>query len=198
MNMENERIGIVLAGGLSGRYGKPKAFAELNGRKFYEIAYDTLRSVADDVIIVAREEHRNQFPATYRVIADQKRFAGCGPLAGIYSAMMEEKARSYAVLPCDMPLVTPEMMERLVRFHTKDVAVVVSEGHLQPLVSIWDKGMKERIRASLEKGRLKLTDAFEGADLVQVDGQLISSHPEAFMNVNTPEEDRELRKWKRL
>ena len=84
-----KRVGILLAGGLSRRYGSPKAFAEISGKKFYEIVYDTLNSVCDDVIVVTRKEFINWFPKEYHVIVDIDKFLGCGPLAGIYSAMEE-------------------------------------------------------------------------------------------------------------
>src|SRR5690625_3603911 len=98
--MRNERVnGILLAGGLSRRYGMPKAFAEINGEKFYEISYRILDHVCDDVTIVTRPELVEQFPRDLHVIIDDAFYRGCGPLAGIYSAMNVHKADRYVVLP---------------------------------------------------------------------------------------------------
>lgn len=196
MSENKKMVGILLAGGLSRRYGSPKAFAEMNGRKFHEIAYQVLHSVCDHVIIVTRKEFVDSFPKEYHIIVDIDTFSGCGPLAGIYSAMDEKEASNYAVLPCDMPLITPDIMQQLINWHTKEVTVVVSDGYLQPLVSIWNGNVKERIRVSLENGNYKMTDVLGNADMIQVDGNKLSDSPHVFMNVNTPKEDKEMRKWK--
>lgn len=194
--MNKKRVGILLAGGLSRRYGSPKAFAEMSGKKFYEIVYDTLNSVCDDVIVVTRKEFINWFPKRYHVIVDIDKFLGCGPLAGIYSAMEEIDADHYVVLPCDMPLITSKILKRLIHYHSKEVTVVESQGFLQPLVSVWSGNVKKKIRASLEKGQFKMTDVLEKTDMNQVEGSLLASSSKFFINVNTPEEDKEMRKWK--
>jgi len=196
MVMNEKIVGILLAGGLSRRYGSPKAFAEINGRKFYERVYETLNSVCDHVVIVTRNEFVDWFPDEYHVIVDIEEFSGCGPLAGIYSAMMATDARNYIVLPCDMPLMNSTIIKNLISYHTKEVAVVVSEDYLQPLVSVWSRDVKQRVRAALEKGHFKMTDVLETTDHVRVEGNLLSTSAHVFMNVNTPEEDKEMRKWK--
>src|SRR5690625_4448493 len=192
----DRRIGILLAGGLSRRYGSPKAFAEMNGKKFYEMVYGILQSVCDQVIIVTRKEFIDWFPDKYHVIVDVDDFSGCGPLAGIYSAMVEKEAENYVVLPCDMPLMTSQVMKKLVTLHANDVTVVCSEGYLQPLVSTWSKNVKKDIYTALDKGKFKMTDVLETVDTDQIDGDKISHSPLVFMNINTPEEDKEMRRWK--
>lgn len=196
--MSKKRVGILLAGGLSRRYGAPKAFAEMNGKKFHELVYETLNSVCDEVIVVTRNEFIKWFPKEYHVIVDIQKYSGLGPLAGIYSAMEELEADQYVVLPCDMPLVTSSIMKQLINFHTEEVTVVKSEGHLQPLVSVWNKNVKNKIRESLEKREIKMMDVLEKTDITQVEGSRLACSPNFFINVNTPEEDKEMRKWKPL
>ena len=196
--MSKKRVGILLAGGLSRRYGSPKAFAEMNGKKFHELVYETLYSVCDEVIVVTRNEFIDWFPKEYHVIVDIQKYSGFGPLAGIYSAMEALDADQYVVLPCDMPLITSSILKELINYHTKEVTVVTSEGHLQPLVSVWNKNVKSKIRESLEKRELKMTDVLEKTDMTQVDGSHLACSPNFFINVNTPEEDKEMRKWKPL
>ncbi|MEI3613677.1 molybdenum cofactor guanylyltransferase [Pseudogracilibacillus sp. SO30301A] len=196
--MSKKRVGILLAGGLSRRYGSPKAFAEMNGKKFHELVYETLHSVCDEVIVVTRKEFIDWFPKEYHVIVDIEKYAGFGPLAGIYSAMEELEADQYVVLPCDMPLVTSSIMKQLINFHTEEVTLAKSEGHLQPLVSVWNKNVKNKIRESLEKREFKMMDVLEKTDITQIEGSLLACSPNFFINVNTPEEDKEMRKWKPL
>ena len=41
-----------------------------------------------------------------------------------------------------------------------------------------------------------MTDVLEKTDMNQVEGSLLASSSKFFINVNTPEEDKEMRKWK--
>lgn len=196
MHVNDTRVGILLAGGLSRRYGSPKAFAEMNGKKFYQIVYDVLQSVCDQVVIVTRKEFIDWFPKEYHVIVDIDAYSGCGPLAGIYSAMNEKEAKNYVVLPCDMPLMTSQVLKQLVKLHSTDVTVIRSEGYLQPLVSVWSRNVKLNIETALKNGQFKMTYVLKKVNTVHVEGERITESAQVFMNINTPEEDREMRKWK--
>lgn len=191
-------VGILLAGGLSRRYGSPKALAELEGRKFYEIIYDVLAHVCDEVVIVTRAELVNLFPKDYHVIVDREPFVGCGPLAGIYSAMEAVQASNYVVLPCDMPLMNSSVMDKLISHHHKDVTVVTSGKYIQPLVSVWSEGMKVNIKHALVNEQFKMTDVLDHAETVKIDEKLLSDSPRVFVNINTLENEREMKKWRKL
>lgn len=100
-------VGILLAGGLSRRFGSPKAFAEIDGGLFYERTYQALEAACGHVVIVSREEFLPLFPKELDVITDLLVVAGKGPLAGIFSAMALRPAERYMVLPCDIPFIGP-------------------------------------------------------------------------------------------
>lgn len=188
-------VGVLLAGGMSSRYGSPKAFARLNGVHFYEIAYRALERVCQHVIIVTRQELINCFPSNLHLIVDHPLFVGNGPLVGIYSAMEHVKAESYVVLPCDMPLVTTNILEYLIESHRDNVSVAVSQGELQPLVSVWNYDVKDNIYTALESGQFKMKDFLSKEILSEVIMDHLHSD-NVFMNINTPENKKELRKWK--
>src|SRR5690625_3571548 len=206
-------VGVLLAGGMSSRYGSPKAFARLNGVHFYEIAYRALERVCQHVIIVTRQELINCFPSNLHVIivicqelinwflnnlhliVDHPLFVGDRPLVGIYSAMEHVKAESYVVLPCDMPLITTNILEYLIERHQDNVSVAVSQGQLQPLVSVWNYDVKDNIYTALESGQFKMKDFLSKEILSEVIMDHLHSD-NVFMNINTPENKKELRKWK--
>ena len=106
-------MGIVLAGGLSRRFGSPKAFARIENEYFYERAIDALEPHCDEVVIVTRPELLDRYAPSEKVITDLPEFAGLGPLAGILSAMESVEADRYVVLPCDMPYVNAEVIRRI-------------------------------------------------------------------------------------
>ena len=71
-------------------------------------------TICDEVIVVTRpESYWNVFRQVW-LITDIPEYAGCGPLAGILSAMESVEADRYVVLPCDMPYVDGEVMLKLV------------------------------------------------------------------------------------
>lgn|SRR5699024_7935097 len=188
-------IGILLAGGRSSRYGTEKAFADVEGTSFYEASYYVLESVCDEVIIVTRKDLMHQFPPNYQVITDIDKYVGCGPLAGIYSAMMYKEAENYIVLPCDVPLISQDIMQKLINNHKTDITVVEADGRIQSLISVWSDHTKENIAQALEKKQYRIRDVFETTSIMKVDGSSLTAHQEVFMNVNTLEQDKEMRKW---
>ena len=64
--------------------------------------------------------------------------------------MESVEADRYVVLPCDMPYVDGEVITGLLTRHDTGVTAVISEGRHHPLVSVWDRSAKKRIREALE------------------------------------------------
>jgi len=199
MKVNSMIVGVLLAGGMSSRYGSPKAFARLNGEHFYEIAYKALESVCQHVIIVTRQELIAWFQSDLHIIVDHPLYVGDGPLAGIYSAMEHVEADTYVVLPCDMPLITVHVLDHLVNCHENNVSVAAYNGKIQPLVSVWNYNMKNNIYIALENRQFKMKEFLSKVRAKQVAKQVAMDdliQKEVFMNINTPENKKELRKWK--
>ncbi|WP_139488559.1 molybdenum cofactor guanylyltransferase [Brevibacillus dissolubilis] len=121
-------IGIILAGGQSRRFGRPKALAEYNGKFFYEYAVEALEPHVERILLVSQPELTQRYDGDARltVIEDEPDVRGNGPLAGLYSAMRyvggepatdnsgeASKQEWYAVLACDMPQVTADVMGKM-------------------------------------------------------------------------------------
>ena len=181
-------IGIVLAGGLSRRFGSPKAFAKYADKYFYEIVVDVLRPLCDQVVIVTRPELIQRHGEENDVLTDIVEFAGLGPLAGILSGMESVEADRYVVLPTDMPYVTSEVIEKLMTFHEKGITAVISEDRQHPLVSIWDNHFKNALRNALENERLSVMRLLDENHSRWVPGYLLTDNERhVFTNVNTPD-----------
>src|SRR5699024_9116835 len=137
--MSNQTVGILLAGGMSRRFGTPKAFQDWNGIPFYEYVYTALQAVCDDIIIVTRPQLKRRFPDKDQTVVDEVGCAGGAPLPGIITGMHQREDDQYIVLPCDMPLIVGDIISALFRKHQLSVPVVRTKGELQPPVSIGDK-----------------------------------------------------------
>ena len=189
--------GIVLAGGLSSRFGSPKAFAEWEGRPFYELSLAALEPFCEKCIVVTRPELVERFPAGLHITTDIAVFAGQGPIAGILSGMEKLQADRYIVLPCDMPFMTRDVVGQLLECHRSGVTAVVLDGKYHPLVSIWDADVASDLHESLKNGKRRVMDVQEKHGVNWVNGELLTEDDahKIFMNANTP--DILERSWRR-
>lgn len=181
--------GLVLAGGKSRRFGSPKAFAVLDGKPFWQHAADALHGGGcRPVLISARPEHLGGFGSRFEPVTDVPEFAGDGPLAGIYSAMMACPSERIAVLPCDMPFAGPEEVRRLLEL--SDPAAPVTAVRLGeqpiPLLSVWDGRLSGRIRRALSAGERGVMPFLARVGAAWLDTRELNEDPDVFRNVNTP------------
>lgn len=186
----NSTVGILLAGGLSRRYGSPKAFALIEGELFYERAYKALAGVCDHVVIISRPELKPRFPPEVDVITDLDWIAGEGPLAGILSGMSARDARKYVVLPCDMPFVGPDETAKLMALAdtSADITAIRNPDEKIPLFSIWDIRVKEQLQRELETGQLRVMKFMEKVTTEWIDSSQIHEDPLVFRNLNQPDD----------
>jgi|SRR5690625_1495398 len=194
--MTNRRIiGIILAGGQSRRYGRPKMFELFAGKPFYEWAYVALKDEVDETTIVTQQSYVSRFPASYTVVTDEPTVAQMGPLAGIYSVMASKTADLYVVLPCDMPLIDQYIVRRLLALHERDVSVVTIHRKVQPLVSVWERQVKDTLYTMLSNGDKRVKDLLHRVNVHYIPVESLTTDVVCFTNVNTQQEYEELKKW---
>lgn len=183
-------VGILLAGGLSRRYGSPKAFAIAENEFFYERAYNALERICDQVVIVSRPELLARFPSEYDVITDLDWIAGQGPLAGILSGMTARPADKYFVLPCDMPFVKAAETDRLMSLveDSSDITAVHNDNEKIPLFSVWNSRVKDRLEQELSGRQHRVMKFMEKVDTVWIESSKIHQDPLVFRNLNEPED----------
>lgn len=180
-------VGVVLAGGLSRRFGSPKAFARFGTEYFYERALEALEPFCEEVVVVTREELLERFEPGVVTFTDLPEVVGLGPLAGIFSAMKAVDAESYAVLPCDMPYVDYRIMNGIRELHQGSVTAVLASGKYHPLVSIWSKKLKKPILNALEHEQLSVMKFLKNLDVTWINGSsLTENEKRVFTNINMP------------
>lgn len=179
-------VGILLAGGLSRRFGSPKAFAELDGELFYEHAYRALVRACDHVVIISRPELIPRFSSDHDVITDLDWVAGQGPLAGILSGITARQADKYLVLPCDMPFIGPAETVKLLALteDASNISAVWNDSEKIPLFSVWDIRVKEQLQKELETGQLRVMKFMEKVTTQWINSSEIHKDQLVFRNVN--------------
>jgi molybdopterin-guanine dinucleotide biosynthesis protein A len=176
--------GFVLTGGRSSRMGRDKALLECGGETLVERIAHAVEQACGSAVLVGCPERYRRLP--FHSIADGQ--PQQGPLGGIEAALGASEAEWNLVVACDMPSVTVELLASLLdaaRECAGNCIVPVSPGgRLQPLCALYRRGSLGTIRALLEGGVRRMSDAIPrlGAVLLPMPSA------EAFRNVNTPEE----------
>jgi molybdenum cofactor guanylyltransferase len=148
--------GILLVGGLSSRFGSPKALAELEGETLADRAWRLLGEACEERISVGDGG-----------LADP----GTGPVAAIATGLRAAAHELAVVIPVDMPLLTPAALRQLTDV-CRDAAVAQA-GPLPCAVA-------RRMLPAFETGERRLSTVLDGLDTAHVvlDERLL-------VNVNT-------------
>ena len=97
VNMRRLEI-CILAGGLSSRMGQDKSRLRLGGRTLLARIRATAKTIGLPYRIIRRD------------LVTQ-----CGPLGGLFTALVTSRADAILFLSCDMPFVSAGLLEMLVR-----------------------------------------------------------------------------------
>lgn len=155
---EPKVAGIVLAGGQSKRFGEEKCTYRFQGRALVLYSVDVLQEVVDTVLIVtskAQEASMARFGTTCVDLTPDS-----GPVAGLLTAFSHVTTSHIVVLPCDMPFVSGQSLEQIVKLclHNKSQACVATDstGRMHPLVGCYDTSASQVFRESLTQGDASL------------------------------------------
>ncbi len=101
--------GVLLVGGLSRRFGAPKALASLGGETLAARGWRILGEACDERLAVGKAA--DGLPLPFPLIDDGTELRH--PAAGIVAALRRAENDVCVVLPVDCPAMTPEALRRL-------------------------------------------------------------------------------------
>lgn len=171
------RAGWILVGGQSRRMGVDKALLAPAGAV---LIAEAIRPLCGSVSLVGD-------PALYAklglpVVPDD--FPGAGPLAGIEAALRTTAAALNLIVACDMPALDAGILEALFATGGDCALPQYPDGRVEPLCAVYDRRCAPAVRAALENGTRKVTDALQTLEIRYL--QVSSGAP--FANLNTPED----------
>lgn len=154
MTTKNNITGIILAGGKSTRMGVDKGFVQWKGRPFVQHSIIALKPLVSKMIIVS--DHSLYDRLSYKRVKDS--IQGAGPLSGLYSGLKESETELNLVLSCDVPLITSNILEKLVAAYHKGVDAVVcsADDKIMPLVALYHKDCYKVCKALLDSGERRM------------------------------------------
>lgn len=184
--------GVLLAGGRARRMGgTDKGLVELAGRPMAAHVLARLAPQVAAVVVNANRNHERYAALEVEVVADT--LAGyLGPLAGLLAGMEAAATELVVMAPCDSPFVPPDLVERLVAgldAARADVAVAHDGERQQTAFLLAHAVLADHLRAWLAGGGRKIDAWFGELAVADVD---FRDRPEAFLNINTPEERADL------
>ena len=200
MNQRSSPLSAAaLAGGQSRRMGTDKALLPLvaGGQPMLGLVLERLRSVADDVLVVANEKERYEtFGA--RVVPDLH--PAIGALGGIQAAVNWSAHEHCLVVACDMPFLSLPLLRRMISEpRNYDVLVPLIPGEsrqrgdglvFQTLHAIYSKQCLPFIEKRIAEGNKQVVGFFEDVRVRTIDvAEIVRWDPNlrSFFNANTPE-----------
>ena len=180
---------ILLAAGLSRRFGRPKQLAELEGAALVRRALATLeRAPVDEIVVVVGHRAADvakAFPETEaKVVYNEDYREGIG--SSLKRGLAELDGDSSAVLVClaDQPFVTPVLIARIVSRYRRtgaDVVASYSNGHVSPPV-LFSSGLYGEIaKLRSDRGARAIIDDHPGYEKVR-------ARPSALLDVDTEDD----------
>jgi len=186
---------IILAGGLSRRFGTSKPFLCIDGKPLLSRSI-TLASRFSDEIVVAIgdtdsfERYKQFLSDSVRIVKDCSRQQS--PLVGMYTGLRSVKSTRAMVLSCDLPFVNERvatfLLERTLQF---DAAVPKwPNGNIEPLHSAFNVAeAKSATEKTLLMGQLRVShmiDRLRNVAYVNVEEmRKLDNDLLTFFNVNT-------------
>jgi molybdopterin-guanine dinucleotide biosynthesis protein A len=167
--------------------GTDKGLLPLAGRPMIEYTIASLAGQVGELKISANRNLERYRAYGYAVVADTVT-GYSGPLAGIAAGLESARTELLLTAPCDGPWLPPDLCERL---HAAlldggaDVCVAHDGERLQPVFGLYHRRLLPGILSYLADGDRKLHHWLQQQNHVTAD---FSDVPQAFLNVNTPEE----------
>jgi molybdopterin-guanine dinucleotide biosynthesis protein A len=182
--------GVVLAGGISSRFGSNKAMALWHGKSLIQHVCDTLSSVFDDMLLSTNTPDQYAF-LKMPTVKDQ--YQNLGPLAGIQAALIASNRSWIFVAGCDMPAITSDLIIRLCGYAKNDFEAVIPwlKSGPEPLCGLYHKTALAKIDAQLARGEAKVQKLVSGLSARKVGEEELLAIPgdlRVFSNINRIED----------
>jgi molybdopterin-guanine dinucleotide biosynthesis protein A len=170
--------------------GKNKSFLHLGQTTFLERLVSVLEPLFAELLLVTRdpELYALKHIKVVRDIYDVR-----SALSGVHAGLVHARQHHAFVVACDTPLLSKDLVERLVRKGNQDDDVVVPRKgrYFEPLCAVYSKSCIPHIEGLLEAHKVKISHLFSLVKTREVDVASINQEDpdlQSFINVNTPED----------
>ncbi len=190
-----KRSAIVLAGGLSKRFGRDKGLIELAGRPLILHVIEKASKVTDEITVVVsstiqRKKIERFLDHKGSVVVDEQKTQS--PLVGALTGFSHVRGDYSLLLPSDTPFLSGQVAQLLFELCVRKTAVIPRwpNGYIEPLQAAYcTKSALKAAKIALGQGKLDLRSMIahlrgvrylSTVAMEQVDPELMT-----FFNINT-------------
>ena len=191
--IENNIIGIILAGGKSSRFGEDKSNIKLGNKTLLNHTVDRIEKEFSEVLIISNNKKHNYKNEKIYTVKDCIE-GQLGPLVGILTAMkwVKENKKNYkwiASFPCDTPFFDIQLISKL-KLKTKETSKKLiflnSDKKRHNIFGLWSMDLIETLEKDIENSFRKVEI---WADKVGYESININTEKfDRFLNINTKED----------
>ena len=187
MTDREEVTGVVLAGGMSSRFGSNKALSRFDGERLILRLCKRVGAVTDRMSLITNTPEEYAF---LNLDSRKDLVPRCGPIGGIYTALRTAETPLCLCVACDMPFIRPALLEYMVeRSPGYDVIVPVQDGREEPLCAVYRNTCVPAIDNRIQAGKYRITGFFDEVRVLRVAPEDAGIHDaDMFFNINRPED----------
>lgn len=180
-SIKTDLVGLVLAGGLSSRFGSDKALHVIDSLTLVQHAFELLSSRFTHVYVSCRKDqniHALNLPCLFDSVSSK------GPISGIISAS-ETIAKGMFVLAVDYIDLDLEVIDALLATRALErqaTAFAHEDGVLEPLCTIYEKSAIQEMQTYFTAGHCSLSRLLGMMDVEQIP---MTPHG-TWTNLNSP------------
>ena len=190
--MSHEPLGVVIAGGISSRFGSPKALAPVGGVRVVDRVIAALREIVGNVVCSANDA---SIASAIGLPSRPDVLAGIGPLGGLHAALLwarELNCHGILAVGSDMPFLEASLLRALVdRATDVDAVLPSSEGPrgVEPLCAWYGDACVVAIEAAVARGDTRVIGFHRDVRITRIpldEVRTLGDPAQMFMNLNTP------------
>jgi molybdopterin-guanine dinucleotide biosynthesis protein A len=157
-----DKSAIILAGGVSSRFGQDKGLLQLANKPLIKHVLDAISTLVDEKMVVASskvqaENYAKVLGSDVNVLIDVD--DAQSPLVGALTGFKEAHERYALLLSCDMPFVSRDVISLLFEMCINRNAVIPRwpNGYIEPLQAVYcTKPAYEAAKNALSEGKLNM------------------------------------------
>ena len=191
--IENNILGVVLAGGKSQRFGSDKTSVKLGDKTLIEHTISKIENNFREILIISNNE--NNIIEKNNIFFTKDLIEGyLGPLIGVLTAMdwVEKNNRNYkwlATFPGDTPFFDKSVIDTLKNCAVKKknkLFFIKSNNKRHNIFGLWSMDLKEILLKDIDNGfrKVEVWANKIGSEIIDIN----SDNDYNFLNINTKED----------
>ena len=191
--IENNILGIILAGGKSSRFGEDKSIAKLGDKTLLDHTINKIENEFTEILVISNNKKYN-FKNNKIYIVEDCIEGQLGPLVGILTAMkwVRKNNKNYkwiASFPCDTPFFDIKFISELkikIKETSKKLIFLNSDKKRHNIFGLWSVDLIETLEEDIKNGLRKVEI---WADKIGYENININTKEfDMFLNINTKED----------